>query len=281
MDFIKMHGLGNDFVFVDCRSGGDIPPRSEIARLSQRHTGIGCDQFLVLLAPPPPPPPPQSGQGGQSDCFMKIFNADGSEAQACGNATRCAADIVMRESGQERCVIQTVAGFLICTRVADGLICVDMGAPRLEWKQIPLAESRDTLSVDIQVAGLPAAVAVNIGNPHCVFFIDEPVEGYPVHEIGAQIETHALFPEKTNVEFINVLDRKTLRMRVWERGVGETNACGSGACAAYVAAVRRGLVEREGRVILNGGALDFHWREEDGHILMTGPAVTVFKGNVV
>lgn len=267
MKFKKMHGLGNDFVVLDCRGGQALPEKSVIGALTDRKTGIGCDQFIPVL-------PPQSAE---ADVYMRIMNApDGDEVEACGNATRCVADMILRESGQNTCVIQTVAGFLYCSREADGRVTVDMGAPRLEWDSIPLSKECDTLHLPL--SGDP--VAVNVGNPHCVFFLEEDVEQYPVTEIGPKIEHDPLFPRKVNVEFCNVIDRQTIRMRVWERDAGETNACGTGACATAIAAMRRGLVERKCRVILNGGPLDFHWREEDDHIFMTGPATFVFEGEI-
>ncbi|MFP4312754.1 MAG: diaminopimelate epimerase [Alphaproteobacteria bacterium] len=271
MKFIKMHGLGNDFIILDLRYAGDLPAKDKIAALTNRKTGIGCDQFIAIMR----------AKTNKADCFMRIFNApDASEVEACGNATRCVADILMKDKGVDEVVIETVAGYLNCTREEDGRITVDMGVPRLDWRDIPLAKECDTLNVQMAENSLPDGVAVNIGNPHIVFFLDENVEEYPVCEIGPIIETHALFPKKTNVEFCNIIDRSTIRMRVWERDAGETDACGSGACAVAVAAIRRGLAERKCRVILNGGTLDFYWREEDDHILMTGPATYVYKGEL-
>lgn len=267
MKFMKMHGLGNDFIIVDLRGDQVLPKQKEVAELSDRKIGIGCDQFIAIEA------------SDKADAFMRILNSDGSEAEACGNATRCVADMLMTEKGSDFVVIETVAGLLQCSREEDGRITVDMGTPRLQWNEIPLSEEIDTLAVDLGF-DLPPAIGVNIGNPHAVFFLDDNVEEMQISEIGRAIETHSMFPQKTNVEFCNIRPDKTIRMRVWERGVGETQACGSGACATAVAAIRRGLAERQCRVILNGGPLDFHWREEDGHILMTGPVTYVFKGEI-
>jgi diaminopimelate epimerase len=268
MKFLKMHGLGNDFMILDLRNGDALPSKDKMAALTHRKIGIGCDQLIPVLPPQDP----------RADAFMRIINApNATEAEACGNATRCVADMLMREKKTDTCVIQTVAGLLHCERTAGGFVSVDMGAPRLNWNEIPLSKECDTLHLPL--AGDP--VGVNIGNPHCVFFMEEDVERYPVREIGPGIETDALFPQKTNVEFCNVLDRKTIRMRVWERDTGETEACGSAACGTAVAAIRRGLVDRECRVILNGGALDFHWREQDGHIIMTGPVTYVYEGKLL
>lgn len=268
MKFIKMHGLGNDFVIVDQRGGTPLPDKDRIAALTDRKTGIGCDQFIPI----------SPAKSKDADCFMRILNApDASEVEACGNATRCVAEIIMRDKETVSCVIETVAGLLRCSKEEGGLITVDMGVPGLEWSDIPLSQDCDTLHLPLD--GDP--VGVNIGNPHCVFFMNDTVENYPVQEHGPKIEHHPLFPQKTNVEFCNVLDRQTIRMRVWERDAGETNACGSGACATAVAAIRRDFVDRKCSVVLNGGTLSFYWREEDDHILMTGPTSYVFEGETL
>ena len=266
-----MHGLGNDFIIVDARNNECELNPGRIQQLCDRKNGIGCDQFIVLH------PPKEKG----ANITMQILNADGSESEACGNATRCVADLIMKEKGANECMIQTLAGLLKCHIADKGLITVDMGVPSLKWDKIPLAQDCDTRAVPLMEPDLPPGVAVNIGNPHCVFFIDEPVDDYAVNIVGPKIEHDPIFPNRTNVEFCNVLDRKTIRMRVWERGVGETNACGSGACAVAVAAIERNLADRHCTVVLNGGDLHFHWREEDDHILMTGPVSYVFKGTVI
>jgi diaminopimelate epimerase len=265
--FTKMHGLSNDFIIIDCRKTGKMPPRATMSAMTHRKTGIGCDQLIPILPP----------QDERADAFMRIINRpDATEAQACGNATRCVADILMNEKGEDAAVIQTVAGLLYCTRDnASGLITVDMGVPRVEWNEIPLSKQCDTLHLPLE--GDP--VAVNIGNPHCVFFVDD-AESYNVAIRGPLVENDPLFPEKTNVEYATVLDRAHIRMRVWERDAGETEACGSAACGTIVAAVRRGLVDRQCEVMLNGGPLQFHWREEDDHLLMTGPVAYVFEGTI-
>ena len=269
MDFIKMHGLGNDFIIVDTRAGQSFPGQDLIVSLSNRKTGIGCDQFIVLCTP----------ENHDADVMLKMFNADGSVTGACGNATRCVGDLIAEETGKKDVVIQTEAGLLYAHRENDGRICVDMGVPKTNWADIPLARKIDTMQVNTGLDGLPDGVCVNVGNPHCVFFMTDDVTGLDLEAIGPRIEHHALFPERVNAEFINVIDESTLRMRVWERGAGETDACGTGACASVVAAALANLAGRHCRVILNGGNLDFHWREEDGHILMTGPVAYVFKGS--
>ena len=220
-----------------------MPPRELMAAITHRKTGVGCDQLIPIL-------PPESEE---ADAFMRIINApDATEAQACGNATRCVADILMSEKGENNCVIQTVAGLLRCKKEPDGQITVNMGGPRVKWQEIPLSEERDTLHLGIGEGDAQDPVGVNIGNPHAVFFVND-VENFPVRDIGSKVEQHPLFPEKANIEFAKVLDRNNIRMRVWERDTGETEACGSAACATIVAAVRRGLVERQCNVIVNGG----------------------------
>lgn len=263
-----MHGLGNDFIVVDVRDGTELPPREVIAAMTDRKTGIGCDQFIPIL------PPKTEG----TDAFMRILNApDGSEAEACGNATRCVADILMREKGKDKVVIETVAGLLECRKESDNQITADMGIPKLGWRDIPLSEERDTLYLGIGKDNIQNPVGVNIGNPHAVFFMDS-VRFLDIEKYGPYFETHDLFPAKANIEFVEVRSPTELRMRVWERDTGETEACGSAACATVVAAVLRGVAERKCRVLLNGGVLDFHWRESDGHVLMTGPVAYVFEG---
>lgn len=272
--FRKMHGLGNDFVIIDGRSQalGDLPALAQ--KIADRHFGVGCDQVIIL------------SKDNQADIRMTIYNPDGSEAGMCGNASRCVATLIIDESGQERISIATVSGILEAKRAEKGLVCVDMGEPRLDWAQIPMAKDTDTRFVPIM---LPTStdpgnsenfpVAVSMGNPHCVFFLEKGIEDYPVAEFGPAIEKHALFPQKTNVEFVQVLDRAHIRMRVWERGTGITLACGSGACASAVAAMRRSYVDRTVTVRMDGGELEIEWRASDNRVYMTGPVAFVFEGN--
>jgi len=268
--FIKMHGLGNDFVIFDGREGAPLYiPEDKIRRLADRRTGVGFDQMVII-------DPPQSAE---TDVFMRIFNSDGGEVGACGNATRCVADLIMREKGADHAVMETVAGRLAGTRAPDGMVCVDMGEVRLHWKQIPLSHEEDTLFVPISIQMLQNPVAVNVGNPHAVFFVQQ-LDDVPLEKLGPAIETHHYFPEKTNVEAVEVLSRDHIRMRVWERGVGITRACGTGACAAAVAAARRDLTGRQVRVDLEGGRLRIDWRESDNHVLMTGAVAEVFRGEL-
>jgi diaminopimelate epimerase len=265
--FTKMHGLGNDFVVVDARAGDPGLGLEDYRAIGDRRRGVGYDQFLTIL-------PPLNG----GTAFMKIHNPDGSEAEACGNGTRCVAAVLMDEAGQDDAVIETVAGSLACARSTDGRVTVDMGPAGLDWAGIPLARNVDTLNVDLEGAPATGACCVNIGNPHAVFLVDD-AEAVPLAEIGPVLEHHPMFPERANIEFATVRSRTELRMRVWERGAGVTQACGSGACATLVAAARRGLADRRADVILDGGTLTIDWTEA-GRVLMTGPTATSFSGSI-
>jgi diaminopimelate epimerase len=265
ISFKKMHGLGNDFVILDGRKAALALSDSQVRHIADRHRGVGCDQLIVMEAP----------ETAESDIFMRIYNPDGSVAGACGNATRCVADILMREKGADKVVIQTISGLLVCTRSGVADVTVDMGPARLDWDQIPLSKDCDTLHLPL--AGDP--VGVNMGNPHAVLFVAD-ADKADVAGIGPGIEKDPLFPQKTNVEFVSIMGKDHLRMRVWERGAGITQACGSGACAVGVAAVRRGLTGRKVKITLDGGDLLIEWRETDGHVLMTGPLTYSFDGNI-
>ncbi|HEY8191021.1 MAG TPA: diaminopimelate epimerase, partial [Alphaproteobacteria bacterium] len=216
-----------------------------------------------------------------ADLFMRIYNPDGSEAGACGNGTRCVAHLWMAQNGRKDCEIQTMAGLLQCRMAPHDMVQVDMGVPRQDWRDIPLAEDRDTLHLGVGPEGsaLHDPVAVNVGNPHAVFFVDD-VKKVDVEGLGPQVENHVLFPQRTNVEFAQVMASDKIRVRVWERGTGVTQACGSGACATMVAAARRGLTGRKAEIVLDGGSLFLEWRTEDDHVLMTGPAAYVFEGTI-
>ncbi len=266
LPFVKMHGLGNDFVVFDARRRALELSADQVRAIANRHTGVGCDQ-LIIMGPP---------RNGAADVFMRIRNADGSEVEACGNATRCVASVVMKERGADAVVIETVVGLLHATASGNDLISVDMGPVRLDWQDIPLARSMDTLHMGIEEGPLRDPVGVNVGNPHAVFFVDD-VESIPLETLGPRVEHHALFPARINVEAVQVLSPTRLRMRVWERGTGITLACGTGACAALVAAHRRGLAERTAEIVLDGGTLHIEWNNED-HVIMSGPAATSFTG---
>ena len=266
--FTKMHGLGNDFVIVDGRDGDLAIGGTQARDIGDRRRGVGFDQLLIL----------EPAKDAAADLFMRILNPDGSEAEACGNGTRCVAAQVMDELGRDTLNIETVAGVLATTTGADGLVTVDMGPANLEWRQIPLAVEADTLHLDIENGPLRDPVAVNIGNPHMVFFVDD-ADAIDVAGLGPALESHPLYPERTNVEICSLSGPDQLRMRVWERGAGITQACGSGACAAGVAAARRGLTGRRVEIVLDGGPLSIEWRE-DGRVLMTGPVATSFEGTL-
>jgi len=265
--FRKMHGLGNDFVVVDGRREPlEIGPAGA-RRLADRRIGIGCDQ-LILLEPARHP---------AAQVFMRILNADGGEAEACGNATRCIATLIAAETGDLRVRIETVAGLLEADARADGRISVDMGVPRTGWRDIPLAREMDTLHGDLTLGPLADPVCTNIGNPHATFFVPD-AEAIDLAALGPRLERDPLFPERANIGVAQVIGGETLRLRVWERGAGVTPACGSGACAALVAAARRGLTGRSAAVLVDGGRLDIEWRD-DSHVVMTGPAALAFEGH--
>jgi diaminopimelate epimerase len=265
--FSKMHGLGNDFVVVDQRRE-PVPIGAAAARaLADRHTGIGCDQVL-LLEPP---------HDSLAQVFMRVLNPDGSEAEACGNGTRCVARLIAAETGKSELLIETAGGLLGARLHKNGSATIDMGRPRLFWRDIPLAREMDTLHVKLRRGKLSDPVCTNIGNPHATFFVDD-AEAIDLAVLGPKLEHDALFPERANIEVATVRDRHTIRLRVWERGVGITLACGSGACAALVAAHRRGMTARRATVKLDGGDLDIEWRDDE-QVLMTGPAALSFEGS--
>ena len=258
--FIKMHGLGNDFVVLDARTGGVPPVDTRLAAaLADRHRGIGCDQ-LILIEP-----------SATADLRMRIFNADGSEVEACGNATRA---VGLLHGKPAR--IETLAGVLEARPDGAG-IAVDMGRPRFGWDEIPLAWAMDTLHLPVGWEDLADPVAVNVGNPHVIFFVAD-CAAVDLARLGPLIETDPLFPERVNVNVATIESRTAIRLKVWERGAGLTLACGTGACATAIGAMRRGLVERTVTVTLPGGALTITWTDED-RILMSGPATEAFRGS--
>jgi diaminopimelate epimerase len=259
--FTKMHGLGNDFVVFDARALA-LPPFGPaiVRRLADRHTGIGCDQLIVIE--------PATGDG---DARMRIFNSDGGEVGACGNASRCVAQLI----GKAR--VETAGGTIEVEPDGDGAT-VDMGRPHFEWDAIPLAYPMDTLDMPVGWDSLERPTAVNVGNPHVVFFVSD-IEAHPLSVLGPRIETDPLFPEGVNVNVAQVVAPDRIRLKVWERGAGLTRACGTGACATAIAAMRRGLAGRRVTVELPGGHLRIEWRPT-GHIGMTGPAATAFRGEV-
>ena len=267
--FVKMHGLGNDFVVFDARDTAINLTQAQVKTIADRHFGVGCDTVVVIRP-----------GGAQADAGVIFYNADGSESESCFNATRCIARLLMDERGLARVKLSSKGGMLACSDAGQGSVMVDMGPPRLDWQQVPLAREVDTLNFPLDVGGASLPVsALSMGNPHCVLFVPD-ADKAPVTQLGPKIETLPLFPNRTNVEFAQVLDRDRIRMRVWERGVGVTLACGTGACATAVAAIRRGLTGRKVELMLDGGSLTIEWREEDGHVLMTGPTAMPFRGRL-
>lgn len=267
LPFRKMHGLGNDFVVLDARTRTLDLSEAQVRSISDRHTGVGCDQFIIIRSPNDP----------AADAFMEIRNADGAEVEACGNATRCVAKLLIAQTGREQVTIETIAGLLQGARAEQGF-SVDMGLAHTDWQRIPLARETDTLSVPLGRDDVPAPVATNIGNPHATFFVND-AEAIALADLGPGLEHHPIFPARANIGFASLTAPDTLRLRVWERGVGITRACGSAACAAVVASVRRGLTGRKIRVDMDGGQLFMEWLAND-HVLMTGPATLVYEGTI-
>jgi diaminopimelate epimerase len=258
--FVKMHGLGNDFVVLDARTQALPAMTGAFAQaIADRHTGIGCDQVIVLEP------------SASADLRMRIFNQDGSEVEACGNATR-AVGLLLGQPAR----IETLAGMLHASPEATG-VAVEMGHPRFAWDEIPLAYAMDTLTMPVAWEDLASPIAVNVGNPHVIFFVSD-CDAVDLARLGPEIEHDPLFPDRINVNVATVLSRGSIRLRVWERGAGLTRACGTGACATAVAAMRRGLVDHTVDVALPGGTLAITWRE-DGMIVMTGPATESFRGS--
>ena len=279
IDFVKMHGLGNDFILIDCLSKplGDSSFLSYLAkRLCNRHFGIGADGLILIL--------PSS----KADLKMRIFNSDGTEAQMCGNGIRCFAKYAYENKiiSKIKFTIETLAGIITPELIFKGKeisgIKVDMGIPKLERKEIPMEGENAPTVVDETLKIDPKYIfqitCVSMGNPHCITFVND-VQSIPVEEIGPKIENHPLFPEKTNAEFIQVLNKQEINFRVWERGAGETLACGTGACAALVATVLNKKTDREAIIHLPGGDLDIQWAD-NGHVYMTGPTELAFKGKM-
>jgi diaminopimelate epimerase len=263
LPFMKMHGLGNDFVVIDARRG-NVPVTPAFAEaVADRHMGVGFDQLAVIL------PAQTEGQ----DAHLIFYNADGSTSAACGNATRCIARHLMTETGKTDLTLTTDRGTLYAKDAGNGLTSVNMGPPQLLWTEIPLAEEMDTLELPIE--GGPTATGM--GNPHCTFFVED-AEAIPLEQFGPRYERHPLYPQRTNVQVASLIGPDHLRMRVWERGVGVTLASGSSSCATAVAAARKGLTGRRVRIDLDGGTLEIDWRE-DG-VWMTGPTAHVFTATL-
>ncbi len=259
LPFIKMHGLGNDFVVLDARDREYALSKKIISSIADRHFGVGFDQLAIITK-------------GEFDAHLTFYNADGSESLACGNATRCIARYLMDEASKEKLILTTLHGQIPAVDLGEGATSVNMGQPALEWDQVPLSENIPTLELPIE--GSPTATGM--GNPHCTFFVED-AEKINLEEMGPKFENHPLFPERTNVQFASIKAPNQIRMRVWERGVGVTLASGSSSCATAVAANRRGLTEKKVQIELDGGILNINWLE-DG-VWMTGPTMKVFTGN--
>ena len=276
--FLKMHGLGNDFVILDGRGvngrGAGLDLSLERRRaIADRRLGVGCDQLIVLEPP----------TDRDADVFMRIYNPDGGEAGACGNATRCVASLVMDERKADQVTVQTISGLLESEKAGIGgnglpLISVDMGPARLDWREIPVSAACDTNHMPVGLGPLQDPVGTNMGNPHATFFVDD-LASIPLAELGPKLEHDRFFPERANIGVAQMVGENRLRLRVWERGAGLTLACGSGACAAGVAAVRRGLSGRKVEVIVEHGTLGIEWMR-DGNVLMTGGIALAYKGEL-
>lgn len=271
--FLKMHGLGNDFVVLDARATPlDLTPARRRA-IADRRLGVGCDQLIVLE------PPTDS----DADVFMRIYNPDGSEAGACGNATRCVASVVMDEHKTDQVTVQTISGLLESQKTGKGsnglpVISVDMGLARLDWREIPVATACDTNHMPVGLGPLQDPVGTSMGNPHATFFVDD-LDAIAITELGPKLEHDRFFPERANIGVARVIGENRLRLRVWERGAGLTLACGSGACAAGVAAARRGLTGRAVDVVMEHGTLGIEWLR-DGHVMMTGGIAVAYTGEL-
>jgi diaminopimelate epimerase len=273
--FVKMNGLGNEIVVVDMRKApAAITPAD--ARAVAVPDGAPYDQLMALYPPRTP----------GTDAFVRIFNNDGSESGACGNGTRCIADIVFKETARDALTFETAAGLVNCWKGAAPLTStVDMGAPRFGWRDIPLAEEfRDTRAIELQIGPIDAPIlhspsAVSMGNPHAIFWVDD-VDAYDLSKIGPLLENHPIFPERANITLAAVKSREHIVIRTWERGAGLTKACGSAACAAAVSAARKRLTGRKMTVTLPGGDLAIEWRETDDHVLMSGPVAYEFEGKL-
>ena len=270
MKFLIMNGAGNRFAIFDAREAGDfVLTPAQVKTICEPGSPAmgekGADQLIILRAP----------KSDEADIFMEIWNRKGFEVDACGNATRCAAWLFMTEADMDRCTIETNDGLLHCERAGDFQVAVDMGPPRLDWSQIPLKEPMHTHHIDVKLGPIDNPVlsnpgAVSMGNPHCVFFVED-FETVKPEKAGPMIEFFPLFPEQANVGFARVDAPDRIRLKVWERGVGMTLACGTGACAAVVAAHRQKRASRRVTVEVDGGELHIEWRETDDHVIMTGP----------
>jgi diaminopimelate epimerase len=267
--FIKMHGLRNDFIIVDGRVQPYRPSVEEIVRICDRREGVGGDELLIIA-------PPQAGSAGAA-AFVRIFNPDGREVEACGNASRCVGWLLLQESKRDEVLIDTLGGLLRCRRAGDRQVAVEMGKLQTDWQDIPLAREMDTLHLGIGAGPLRDPVGMNIGNPHAVFFVDN-LESVDLTIWGPQLQKHPLFPQEANIGVAQLIDSKTLKLSVWERPGALTTACGTGACVAVAAAHRRGLTgAKRVTVIMPAGSVAIELKKDDS-VVMTGPVETCFAG---
>lgn len=272
LPYLKMNGLGNDFVVLDARQEKIALADRQVRAIASRETGIGCDQVIVL----------ETDSIDGIDVFMRIYNAQGDEVDACGNATRCVAGLIAEENGTETATLRTNAG-VITARVDGAMVTADMGRPKFGWQDIPLAEPfADTTGIELQVGPIDHPVlhtpsVVSMGNPHAIFWVADP-ESHDLGRLGPLLENHPIFSERANITLAQVLSPERIRARVWERGAGLTQACGTAACATVVAAARKGLTGRTVAIDLPGGTLSIDWRQSDDHVLMTGPWALDGKG---
>jgi diaminopimelate epimerase len=271
--FLKMNGLGNDFVVVDARFNAFRVTEAQARAIADRKSGIGCDQLIVME------------KSSHADVTMRIWNAEGGEVESCGNASRCIADLLMNESGKDTATIITKGGFLSAKKAGDKLISIDQGKPRFGWKEIPLSENfADTRHIELQIGpidhpSIHSPSVVNVGNPHCIFWVDD-LDVVDLGKVGPMIENHPLFPERTNVELAKVVARDHVILKVWERGAGLTKACGTAACATMAAGYRIKVIDAKCRITLPGGDLFMAVNEDNGHILMTGPVSYDGEGEI-
>jgi diaminopimelate epimerase len=271
LSFRKMNGLGNDFVVIDARKHAVALSDVQARAIADRKTGIGCDQIIVME------------NSSKADVRMRIWNAEGGEVESCGNASRCIADIIMDENGTQSATIDTKGGFLVGTRAGKLKVTIDMGKPKFDWQQIPLAEKfADTRHIELQVGPIDAPLmhspsVVNVGNPHCIFWVKD-LDIVNLGKVGPMLENHPLFPERVNVEMAKVVSRDHVIVNVWERGAGLTKACGTAACAVMAAGHRIKIIDAHARITLPGGELFMSINEDNGHVIMTGPLQYDFDG---
>lgn len=266
ISYLKMNGLGNEFVVLDGRKKPIRLTADQVRWIGDHEQGIGCDQLIVMDPPRTP----------DTDVFMRIYNHDGGQVNACGNATRCIAGLLARETAKTSILVETGAGLLVCSIVGD-TVSVDMGEPKFDWQSIPLSEEfGDTRGIELQIGPIDAPVlhtpsVVNVGNPHAIFWVMDDPDDYDLELFGPMLENHPIFPERANISLAQVLPKNQVKLRVWERGVGLTRACGTAACAVVAAGVRKGMTQRKIDVHLPGGVLAMEWRQKDRHIIMSGP----------